>query len=261
MWRINRESVLLLAGPRALLMQLAHPLVAAGVGAHSHFRQEPIARLRRTLDAMLAIIFGAHADAERAAARVNGLHEHVFGVLAGGTPHFPAGTPYSALDPALLFWVQATLQDSALAAYECFVGPLTPEARERQYQESMRMAPLFRLPTSELPANYSAFRSRVDATIHGDELEVTPTALELADSILHPPVPLLPRFVGDIASVVPLGLLPPALRNRYGFRWDAKREAAWRAARGLIRTTLPYWPDVARLMPRARRAERLREDT
>jgi uncharacterized protein (DUF2236 family) len=36
-WRINRETILLLGGGRALLMQVAHPLVAAGVADHSDF--------------------------------------------------------------------------------------------------------------------------------------------------------------------------------------------------------------------------------
>ena len=37
-WRINREAVVLAGGSCALLMQLAHPAVAAGVAEHSDFR-------------------------------------------------------------------------------------------------------------------------------------------------------------------------------------------------------------------------------
>ena len=255
MWRFNREAVLLLAGPRALLLQLAHPLVAAGVAGHSDFRREPVARLRRTLDAMLAIIYGTREEADAAAGRVRHLHRRVAGRLDHPTRAFPAGTPYRALDPSLLFWVQATLQDSALAAFECFVGPLAPEALEAQYQESKRMAPLFELPESELPPDHPGFLARFDYIVDR-ELEVTPVARELADAVLHPPIPLLPRFVGDVGSIVTLELLPPAIREEYGFAWDANRETAWRAARTLIRRTLPHWPDAARVMPRARRAER-----
>jgi uncharacterized protein (DUF2236 family) len=40
--RVNRENILLLGGGRALLMQLAHPKVAAGVDDHSDFRLHPI---------------------------------------------------------------------------------------------------------------------------------------------------------------------------------------------------------------------------
>ena len=46
-WRLNREAMLLLgAGPRALLLQIAHPLVAAGVADHCDFRTDPWRRLR-----------------------------------------------------------------------------------------------------------------------------------------------------------------------------------------------------------------------
>ena len=64
MWTVNRESVLLLGGRAALLMQLAHPLVAAGVADHSDFRSDSLRRLRRTLDSMLSIIFGDVETAE-----------------------------------------------------------------------------------------------------------------------------------------------------------------------------------------------------
>ena len=66
--RVDGESVLLLGGGRALLMQLAHPLVAKGVAEHSDFRRDPFARLRRTLDATYAIVFGSEAEARAAAA-------------------------------------------------------------------------------------------------------------------------------------------------------------------------------------------------
>ncbi|MCZ6783378.1 MAG: oxygenase MpaB family protein [Proteobacteria bacterium] len=255
-WQINRESVLLLAGPRALLMQLAHPLVAAGVAAHSDFQRDPIRRLRRTLDAMLGIIYGTRDEARACAEGVNRVHEGVAGTLARGTAAFPAGTPYRALDPDLLFWVQATLQDSALAAYECFVRPLVHEERARLYEESKRMAPLLRLPRERLPASYDDFRAELDATLAGPVLEITDEARALADAVLHPPVPLLPRSLGDAGSVITVALLPPVLRERYGFTWDRKRQLAWRAARELVRRSLPLLPDVARSMPAARRAAR-----
>src|SRR6266702_2132164 len=100
--RVNRENVLLLGGVRALLMQLAHPKVAAGVDDHSDFRSHPIRRLRRTVHMTMAIVF-AERDATLAAARaVNETHARV------------KGDGYRALDPELLLWVHATLVDSAL---------------------------------------------------------------------------------------------------------------------------------------------------
>lgn len=256
MWRVNREAVLLLAGPRALLMQLAHPLVAAGVADHSRFRDDPLGRLRRTLEAMLGIIYGTREEALASAARVNEIHERVSGMLRAPTAFLPAGTPYRALDPALLFWVHATLVDSARCAYECFVAPLSAEERARLYEESKQVARLLRVPDEALPADAPAFDAAVAAQIEGPELEVTPQARELADAVLHPPLPLVPRVLGDVGSVVTLGLLPPALRERFGFRWGRGRDRCFRAARSLVRASLPVLPGFARVMPQARRAER-----
>src|SRR5438128_8311522 len=101
-WRVNRESALLLAGGRALLMQLAHPAVAAGVDEHSDFRRRPLARLLRTLDLYLQLSFGDRGEALAAAQAINHVHHGVHG----------AG--YTAVEPSLLFWVQATLIDSGL---------------------------------------------------------------------------------------------------------------------------------------------------
>src|SRR5213082_703348 len=116
--QVNRENVLVLGGGRALLMQLAHPSVAAGVDEHSDFRTHPIQRLRRTVRMIMAIVFGDRETALAAARAVNQTHGRV------------RGERYRALDPDLLLWVHATLVDSALATYETFVKPLP--ARERE---------------------------------------------------------------------------------------------------------------------------------
>src|SRR5436309_8596940 len=81
-WRVNREGALLLGGGRALLLQVAHPLVAAGVAAHSRFRSEPLTRLRRTLDRMLTIVFGDAVEALAAVRDIERVHSRVRGALA-----------------------------------------------------------------------------------------------------------------------------------------------------------------------------------
>ena len=66
---------------RAILLQLAHPLVAQGVADHSGFaadRRGRVRRLQRTLRAMLALTFGtAEEVAEAAALRVGPLDQAV----------------------------------------------------------------------------------------------------------------------------------------------------------------------------------------
>src|SRR2546428_10328005 len=92
--RVNRENVLLLGGGRALLMQLAHPKVAAGVDEHSDFRKRPMYRLRRTIRLTMAIVFGDRETALAPARSVHRPDQHV------------RGESYSGPDTDLLLSVQ-----------------------------------------------------------------------------------------------------------------------------------------------------------
>src|SRR5262249_49508017 len=107
-WRVNRELASSHAGPRAVLMQIAHPLVPAGVPEHSRFRDHRFARLYRTSMAAAAITFGSRELALRTLASINRRHERVHGTLRAEAGAFPAGTPYDANDPELKLWVLGT---------------------------------------------------------------------------------------------------------------------------------------------------------
>src|SRR5919108_4071395 len=90
-WRVGRELAMMLGGGRALLLQVAHPLVAAGVAEHSDYREDPWKRLAGTMNAVWAVVFGTRAQADRAAARVRAMHSRVNGTLAARSGPFPAG--------------------------------------------------------------------------------------------------------------------------------------------------------------------------
>src|SRR6476469_5070217 len=112
--KINREGAVLLGWGRAILMQMAHPLVATGVATFSDFDQGAagyLRRVHRTVGGMLAITFGTPEEAQRVIDRINGIHDQVHGTLSEALGPFPAGTRYSARDPELLLWVHATLVD------------------------------------------------------------------------------------------------------------------------------------------------------
>ena len=112
-WRLNREATLLLgAGPRALLMQLAHPLVAEGVAQHSNFRANPWQRLRATLRSYLTIVYGDTRQARAEIGRLNRFHREVEGPVQDPTARRAFGSAYSARDPDLSLWVHATLIDA-----------------------------------------------------------------------------------------------------------------------------------------------------
>src|SRR6266480_2775944 len=110
LWRVNRESAVTLAGTCAILMQFAHPKVAAGVREHSRYQVDAVGRLRRTLDLTLAIVFGPRPAALEAVRAINARHRSV------------RGPGYSATDPELLLWVHATRLCSSNGARPAVVG-------------------------------------------------------------------------------------------------------------------------------------------
>src|SRR3954453_9859720 len=119
--RVNRERAVALSGPRALLMQAAHPLAVSGLLAHSNALDDPYERLARTAEVMSTIGFGPRAEADRITKHVRAMHRNVRGRIKEPTGSFPAGTEYSAADPDLLMWVLFTLVDSGLVVYQLYV--------------------------------------------------------------------------------------------------------------------------------------------
>ena len=248
MWRINRESILLLGGPGTLLMQLAHPLVAAGVAEHSNFRADPFTRLRQTLDTMLPIVFGDRATAEQLAAKVGRVHASVRGRAADGRS-------YDARDPNLLLWVHATLVDSSIRVYEACVEPLTDEERARYYDETKVVADLFHIPAPVVPDTLEDLRAWMRERIETGEVVVTPTARELARPVLMP-LPLVPWRVAEASAFVTAALLPEPIRRGYGLKVGRSQSALLAAGRFASRRMLPLLPTRVRLFPAARTAHR-----
>jgi uncharacterized protein (DUF2236 family) len=243
-WRVNGETALLLGSGRALLMQVAHPMVAAGVADHSDFQAGAFDRLWHTLDAVLTVAFGDTEQALAAADRVTGIHRRVTGSRGGRS--------YSALDADLLLWVHATLVDTALVTYRRFVGPLSPGDRERYYEEMKGFAVAFGVPAETLPPDLAAFRRYLQATVAS--LKVTPEACRLADGILAPHAPLALIPARGLLRASTVGLLPGPLRGAYGLAWGPARDRALGFAGLALRRTIPALPSKVRLWPHARDA-------
>lgn len=218
--RVSAEPVLLFGGGRALLLEVAHPLVAAGVAEHSDFERDPFGRLQRTLDSMSAIVFRDRASALAAARGVEVSHARVRGTLSCDAGPFQAGTPYSGRDPELVRWVWATLVDTALVVHERFVAPLDERALTAYYADQRVVARLLGVPEGLLPEDADAFRRYVDDMLEDGTLTVTEQARAIARAVLAPPVKLAgQRRVGDLTAA----LLPPRLREAFGLAWDAER--------------------------------------
>jgi uncharacterized protein (DUF2236 family) len=235
--RVNRENVLLLGGGRALLMQLAHPKVAAGVDEHSDFRSRPIRRLRRTIRMTMAMVFGDQKTAMAAARAVNQAHARV------------KGAGYRALDPDLLLWVHATLADTALVTYETFVRPLPRLEKEEFYEEFKLMGELLGIPRERFPAGLHDFDEYLAGMMSTGPVRVEGRARELAAQVLRPRLRLLPSPVMIPFEVVTAGLLPATLREQYGLAWGPRQQSAYRLAVKALPRVIALTPPLLRVWP------------
>lgn len=247
-WRIDREVIVLAGGSCALLMQAAHPVVAAGVVEHSTYATDPFGRLLRTLTSSFDVVFGSRRRAEATIRRVNAIHAAVRGEL-------PGGARYSALDPEALLWVHATLVDTALRVYSRFVEPLTAEEEQAYHRECARIAVLLKVPVGDIPPTIEDLRAWMDSMLASGRVHVTPQAREIARTILYP-ARWLPRIAWDAAHLVSLATLPASVREQYGIGWSQGRERGIDRLAGITRRALPLVPPPLRFAPQSRTAER-----
>ena len=174
------------------------------------------------------------------------------GTLAATVGPFPAGTRYDAGDPALLFWVHATLVDTALRASSALVGPLDPATRAAYYAESIVVARLFGIPEALIPPDLGAFERWMRETITGPTLAVGADGRQVAAAILRPPLWPGVQHAFRATNLLTVGLLPPPLRARFGLAWGPVRAAAFTTVTALSRQTVPRLPEVVRVLPQAR---------
>jgi uncharacterized protein (DUF2236 family) len=277
-WCLSREAAMLLVGgPRSLLLQIAHPLVAEGVDQHSDFRADPWRRLVGTLRSYFTIVYATTSVARAEIARLNRLHRRVVGPVRDPAAVVATGAiSYSGRDPVLALWVHATLVDSTMVAYDALIEPLSEARRAAFYAETRPVAVAFGIPIERVPADLAAFDAYVAAMLAPDgPVHPTPTARALAETVLHPPMGPLAAWgpgrlagpLGTVLDAVPsrlvdwttwpaVGLLPPGLRAEFGIPWDARRAlvAGWLSAG--VRFWRPRLPGAFRQMPKALAADR-----
>src|SRR6185503_7458654 len=185
--RLNAERLVLLGWTRAILLQLAHPLVAAGVYDHSSFRATPLAaaaRLHSTIRAMLALSFGTDAEREHALHGIRTIHTRVHGQLTQTVGIFPAGTPYSAEDPALVLWVHLTLLESIPLAYERFIGRVSAEDRDAYCAESSWVPIALGARPADVPVTWTHASEQLSRMYTSGTLAIGDQARELAIAVL-----------------------------------------------------------------------------
>lgn len=245
-WRINREWLTTLSGARAVLLEIAHPLVAAGVAEHSNYRNDPFGRLFRTVNTMTDLAFNRPQTAHQAIRHYYVCHRKVKGRLREDVGPYPAGTEYDANDPALRLWVLATLIDSALLVYDLFVRPVSPAERESYYADFQKLGGYLGLSRDQMPPTYADFQTYMQAMLHSDVLTVGPQAHDIARALYAP------TLAGRIAwwlSFIGIGLLPAHLRTAFGFEWSEAHERRLHRLAALSRRIRPFIPDFLMVHP------------
>jgi uncharacterized protein (DUF2236 family) len=239
-WRMNREAILFLAAGRALLLQLAHPWIAAAVAEHSSALSDPIVRFHRTFKVVFTMVFGTMDEAFAAARRLHRRHCGIRGVLPDAVGPFKAGSPYHANNISALRWVSATLSDSAMAAHDLVLGPLCAADRAQLYAEGRRFAGLFGIPRTLLPADYMGLNAYVAAMCDSDILTVSAAGRRIATEILawRGSWFRIPATYRALTS----DMLPERLRRDFGLALaDAEQRSSERAL-NLIRSTYRQLP-------------------
>ncbi len=240
--RRSSDARVALAAGAALVLQVAHPTVAAGVREHSDFEREPWGRLLRTLDYATLLVYGGPEASARTARATRELHRRIRGVT-------PEGRRYSALEPEAYAWVHATLVEMVVAAHAVFGRPLAPGEVERLYAEWRALGGPLGVRERDLPATWAGFRAYVDATVAGtlEDGDVVQAVLRTLARPVAPPVPVVPAAAwrpvlapaSALAGLTTAALLPPVLRERVGLPWTARHTAALRAVATVTRHATP----------------------
>jgi uncharacterized protein (DUF2236 family) len=233
-WRVDREAAVFLGAGRALLLQLAHPWVAAAVADQSRVFADPVGRFHRTFGVTFTMVFGSLDQALAAARKLYHRHEAATGILPQSAGPFAVGSSYQANEVAALRWVHATLVETALLAHELVLPPLSESERERYWSEARLYAALFGIPPDSLPSDWASFVAYNEAMAASDVLTVSAPARDIAQQI----------FSGKVTGVRPplwyraltARLLPERLRESFELPLgEAEQASAARAVRWIQR--------------------------
>ena len=244
-WKYGGDLRLMGGSAYALLLQVSHPTVGAGVSEHSDFKADPWGRLLRTLDYAYAMGYGGPELASEVGRRVRQMHRYIKGVK-------PDGERYHALEPEAYAWVHATLADGVVRGHRLLARPMSRDEIEVYWGEWRRVGRLVGIRTRDLPETWSEFETYFDEMVN-DRLERTSAVDEVLESLDDPARPPL-SFLGDrgwkvarfpaikSTSLVTAGMLPPVLRERFGIPWSAGRARRFKAVAKASRATTPVLP-------------------
>ena len=249
-WQYTSDVRLLLAPVYALLLQVAHPTVAAGVLQYSDFERRPWHRLMRTFEYLLVLQYGGR-EAAAAGRWVREMHKGIKGMRADGRP-------YCALEPGPYAWVHATLIETYVRAHQYFGRQMMKPHVEQFYREFIGLGRLVGVRDEDLPKDWEGFRAYFDHMV-SNELGHNETVDRVLAAVRRPASPEL-NFVPELAwraLLLPparlsylggVGLLPPALRERLHIPWTRRDELEFRLIAAGARALDPLLPATLKML-------------
>ena len=243
--QIVREAILIAGGAVAILLQIAHPGVGAGVREHSNFSHRPTNRLRTTMTYIYCMAFGTPEEKKQVIEFVNGAHAPVNGVMKEGKG---TGKPYNAVDPELQLWVASTLYACGITIYEKVFGKLCLERADQIYREYSVLAVALQVPPEMWPQDRPAFWKYWDDNIN--TLDITPAAKEVARDLLWSKK--LPFYLSAQLPAVRLltaEWLPPRMRKEYGLKTSRRRRVLYNVYMSTLKGIYPHMPLFIRTYP------------
>ena len=204
-WKIMGDVSSFIGGIRALLIQAAHPEVAAGVANHSTYRDDPLGRLSRTASYVTATAFGAMPEVEKSIKMVSSAHRPVSGTSS-------RGEKYSAGNPEMAAWVHNALIDSFLVSYQNF-GPFVLEEEEADsyVYEQTNLGNLMK--ASPLPENAASLSSWLS---ENPKVGSSKEGAEAVSFLKKPPLPFFTRIAYKILFNAAVVTMPIELREAIG---------------------------------------------
>jgi len=232
-WRIMGDVSTFVGGIRALLVQAAHPEVAAGVGDHSSYREDSLGRLSRTASYVTATAFGSMPEVDGAIAHVRRAHRPV-----SGTSH--RGLTYSADTPEMAAWVHNALIDSFLAAHRAYgPSPLSDADADAYVAEQTRLGG--RMGAAPLPDTADELAGWLSGH---PALGPSPAGSDAIDFLARPRLPWSTRIAYRVILHAAVATIPPPIRRAIGVRRRPGARLAGRLVIGVLRRALgcsPAW--------------------
>src|SRR3954463_12117008 len=250
-WRRAGDARTMFGAGAALLLQVAHPTVAAGVREHSDFKSDPWGRLWRTLDYVHMLVYGGPEAAVNTGRAMRAMHQRIKGVA-------PDGRPYHALEPEAYAWVHATLAETIIASHARFGRPLDAEQRVGFYEEWRGLGRLLGIREGDLPTTWAGFRDYVEEMC-ATRLESSDVVDDVLESLADPKAPdvrgLGPRTwkavtlpTSHTMRLATIGLLPRTARESLGLEWTRAMEVELNVIGRLSRSTTPVMPRGLRVV-------------